>query len=194
MGIRSVKRAVFLDRDGVLNEAIVRNGKPYPPTSVGELIIPADVPDALNILQAEGFLLIGATNQPDVARGTTTKKAVLEINDILTQTLNLTEIRTCFHDDIDQCTCRKPRPGLLTKAAIDFAIDLQQSFMIGDRYKDIEAGFNAGCKTIWLRRHYLEKEPAQPADFIASTLMEATVWILDNFTRRKHIADKGFES
>jgi D-glycero-D-manno-heptose 1,7-bisphosphate phosphatase len=180
MGVRALsarKKAIFLDRDGVLNEAVVKNGKPYPPATIDEVIIPSDVRHALDHLRALGFLLIGATNQPDVARGITSKKTVLDINQMLIQQLDLLEIRTCFHDNADACSCRKPQPGLLTSAAEELQIDLTKSFMIGDRYKDIEAGFNAGCKTIWLQRDYLEKKPSPPADFTTSTLMEGALWI-----------------
>lgn len=168
--------AVFLDRDGVLNNVILKQGKPHPPASVAELTLPNDVQSALQILKSAGFLLIGATNQPDVARGTTKKSTVEAINAQLMTALPLAEIRVCYHDDIDNCECRKPSPGLLIQAAAEHNIDLQQSFMIGDRWKDIEAGENAGCKTIWIDNNYLEKKPKNP-NFIAANLTEAAIWI-----------------
>lgn len=173
-----LQKAIFLDRDGVLNNAIIHNGKPYPPASLSEVTIPEDVPHALKLLRTEGFLLIGATNQPDVARGKTTQQTVEEINDFLMSKLSLNDIRVCYHDDHDQCECRKPRPGLLLDAARDYQIDLKNSFMIGDRYKDVEAGLHAGCRSIWLQRDYLEKNPFSPPHFIASTFLECTLWIL----------------
>lgn len=173
-----MRRAVFLDRDGVLNHAVVKKGKPYPPKSVEELTIPHDVKAALTQLKAAGFLLIGATNQPDVARGTVTQSEVEAINQALMKALPLDEIRVCYHDDHDQCDCRKPFPGLLTKAAEDYAIDLNKSVMIGDRWKDIEAGQRAGCKTIWLNQCYEEKAPEAP-NFIASNLSEAALWCIN---------------
>lgn len=176
MGIRTLK-AIFLDRDGVLNHAIIKNGKPYPPASVSELTIPDDVQNALHTLKSAGFLLIGATNQPDVARGTTLKATVEAINDTIMAKLPLNEIRVCYHDDADNCPCRKPLPGLLTQAAHDHGIDLRKSVMIGDRWKDIEAGQRAGCKTIWIDNYYTEKKPKEP-DFIAANLSEAAAWIL----------------
>jgi D-glycero-D-manno-heptose 1,7-bisphosphate phosphatase len=172
------KKAVFLDRDGVLNAAIIKNGKPYPPASLEELRIPQDVPSALAKLKSAGFILIGATNQPDVARGTTSRALVDTINTEIMKTCPLDEIRVCFHDDVDECHCRKPLPGLLLDAAKDYAIDLQQSVMIGDRWKDIEAGQRAGCKTIWLNQNYAEKTPEIAPSFIATTLTEAVGWIL----------------
>ncbi|MHB1949734.1 MAG: D-glycero-alpha-D-manno-heptose-1,7-bisphosphate 7-phosphatase [Gammaproteobacteria bacterium] len=173
-------RAIFLDRDGVLNHVVIKNGKPYPPANVAELTIPADVKAALHMLKAAGFLLIGATNQPDVARGTTAKVTVEAINSYLMSELPLDEIRVCYHDDADNCECRKPSPGLLTRAACELGIDLTQSFMIGDRWKDIEAGQNAGCLTIWLDNQYQEKKPLRP-DFVATNLTQAAEWIKNNF-------------
>lgn len=171
------KKAVFLDRDGVLNHAVIKNGKPYPPSSLLELSIPDDVHQALDRLKLAGFMLIGATNQPDVARGTTAKTTVEAINKKLMSLLPLDEIRVCYHDDNDNCECRKPSPGLLTAAANEHDIDLTRSIMIGDRWKDIDAGKNAGCKSIWIHNNYAEKQPQSP-DFIAASLMEAAEWIL----------------
>jgi D-glycero-D-manno-heptose 1,7-bisphosphate phosphatase len=155
-----VRRAVYLDRDGVINAAVVREGKPFPPASVRELIIPAETEPALSALSAAGFLLIGVTNQPDVRRGISTLSDVEAINSTLMSRLPLTTILTCFHDDSDHCGCRKPLPGLLTQAAEKYAIDLTNSFMVGDRWKDVEAGLRAGCVTVFLDRGYAEPAPA----------------------------------
>jgi len=171
------QRAVFLDRDGVLNHAVVKNGKPYPPANLAELSIPDDAVSALTALKSAGFLLIGATNQPDVARGTTTQASVEAINNKLMDLLPLDTILVCYHDDADQCDCRKPLPGLMLSAAAKHHIDLTNSFMIGDRWKDITAGQNAGCKTIWLKQNYDEKGPDKPADFITNNLTTAVQWI-----------------
>lgn len=173
-----MRKAVFLDRDGVLNKAIVKNGKPYPPSSLEELKIDADTLPALRRLKEKGYLLIGATNQPDVARGTTPKSFVESINNVILDKLPLDEMRVCYHDDVDQCDCRKPRPGLLTKTASDLNIDLKNSFMIGDRWKDVAAGKSAGCKTIWLDCAYDEKFSADKADVTVLTLTEAIDWII----------------
>jgi D-glycero-D-manno-heptose 1,7-bisphosphate phosphatase len=175
-----MRRAIFLDRDGVLNAAVLKNGKPYPPSNLNELQIPADVPGAIASLKAAGFLLLGATNQPDVARGTTSRTTVEAINTHLMQSLSLDEIRVCYHDDADRCFCRKPLPGLLLEAAKTFAVDLTESFMIGDRWKDIEAGDRAGCKTIWINRNYNEKRPEKTPHFEAKNLSEAAAWILQS--------------
>jgi len=182
MGVGSLKiKAVFLDRDGVINEAIIREGRPYPPQSVHEMVISADALESLQRLKSEGFALIGATNQPDVARGTTSKELVEGINHALLQQLPLDEIRVCYHDDHDYCDCRKPAAGLLLQAAVDKNIDLQNSFMIGDRWKDIQAGKKAGCRTIWLDKGYQEPFIGDAPDFITTSLMDAANWIINHY-------------
>lgn len=173
-------KAIFLDRDGVLNESIVKNGKPYPPANLTELRMADDVLPALQLLKSLGYLLIGATNQPDVARGTTSRETVESINATLMNALPLDTIRVCYHDDNDACSCRKPLPGLLIDAAKEQNIHLAESVMIGDRWKDIEAGQKAGCKTIWLNKNYEEAKPKIPPDFTATSLMQAAKWIQEN--------------
>jgi D-glycero-D-manno-heptose 1,7-bisphosphate phosphatase len=174
-----VNRAVFFDRDGVLNQAVQIEGKPYPPASVNELIINSEASEALGQLKAAGFLLIGVTNQPDVARGQTSKECVELINRKLLMNLPLDDIRVCYHDDKDECTCRKPKPGLILQAADDFSIDVTQSYMVGDRWRDIEAGKDASCKSIWLINNYLEKKP-ETMDYSADSLLDVAQWILKN--------------
>ena len=171
-----MRRAVFLDRDGVINRAVVRDGKPYPPADLAALEILPGVPEALTALHQAGFLLIVVTNQPDVARGTTLRKVVEEINHYLISTFPIDEIRTCYHD-CDECDCRKPLPGALLAAAKLRGIDMSQSFMVGDRWRDIEAGQRAGCKTIFIDYGYSEKQP-KFINHRVSSLKEATKLIL----------------
>ena len=177
-------QAVFLDRDGVLNRAIVREGKPYPPTKLAELEILSGVPEACAALREAGFLLIVVTNQPDVARGTQRRELVEAMNRALSSRLPLDDIRVCYHDDADCCLCRKPKPGLLLEAARDWHIDLSASFMVGDRWKDIEAGRNAGCKTVFIDRGYAEGRPAC-SDHQAGSLTDAVDWILQRSTQQR---------
>jgi D-glycero-D-manno-heptose 1,7-bisphosphate phosphatase len=172
-------RAVFLDRDGVLNRAIVKDGKPHPPANLEELEIPEDVPQALRALKEAGFLLVGATNQPDVSRGTQKRETVEAIHAALIKALPLEEIFVCYHDDRDGCSCRKPLPGLLYQAADRYAIDLSSSFMIGDRWKDIEAGQRAGCVTILIDHQYSEPLAVRPPDYRVHLLSEAVNCILN---------------
>lgn len=170
-------KAVFLDRDGVINRAIVREGKPYPPADLGELEILPGVKDALLTLKAAGYLLVVVTNQPDVARGTTPRETVEAINDALGAALPIDEFRTCYHDSGDGCDCRKPLPGALLSAAAKHGIALSDSFMVGDRWRDIEAGEKAGCHTIFIDYGYTEKQPEAP-DYRVSSLSEAADVIL----------------
>ncbi len=152
-------KAVFLDRDGVINLPIVRDGKPYPPESVRGLEIYPDAADALNRLKAAGYRLIVVTNQPDVARGRQTREAVEAINQAIRRQLPIDEFRVCYHDDQHGCPCRKPKPGALLDAAREHAIDLAESYMIGDRWRDVAAGQSAGCRTIFIERGYAERSP-----------------------------------
>ncbi|NTW99378.1 MAG: HAD-IIIA family hydrolase [Geobacteraceae bacterium] len=154
-----MKRAVFLDRDGVTIEAIVREGKPYSPATLSAVKITEDIDIVLQKISAAGFMIIGITNQPDVARGLQTKEAVEEINHYLVDILPIKTIMLCCHDEKDECNCRKPKPGLLLDAAKLFNIDLAESYMVGDRWKDVDAGKAAGCKTIFIDYGYLERQP-----------------------------------
>jgi len=177
MGIGAVK-AVFFDRDGVLNEASIRDGLPYPPNGLEELQIVPDAADSLARLKAAGFLLIVVTNQPDVAKGKQSRQGVEAIHAVLRRELPLDEILTCWHDDADHCSCRKPKPGLLLEAAGRWGIRLRESFLVGDRWRDIDAGAAAGCRTVLIDRHYRERAPDHPPDFQGVSLAEATQWIL----------------
>ena len=170
-------RAVFLDRDGVINRATVRDGRPYPPEHIAELEILPGVPGALARLRAAGFRLIVVTNQPDVARGTQRREVIDAMHAHLMAVLPLDEIRVCPHDDADQCVCRKPRPGLLEDAAGEAGLCLADSVMVGDRWRDIEAGRLAGCRTVLVDYGYAEQAPAPP-DLVVRSLAEAVDWIL----------------
>lgn len=157
MGVYPKVKAVFLDRDGVLNKAVIVDGKPYPPKSVDELQIPEGVKEGLKQLKKLDYLLIVITNQPDVARGITPMKIVDDINNNLKQQLLIDDIFCCVHDNADNCDCRKPKPGMIFAAAKKWNIDLDYSFMVGDRWRDVETGKNAGLKTILIDYAYTEK-------------------------------------
>jgi len=172
-----MRRAVFLDRDGVINRAIVRDGRPYPPASLAEVEILPGVSDALRVLHAKGFMLIVVTNQPDVARGTTQKDTIEKINASLAAELKIDEFRVCYHDNEDRCDCRKPKTGALIAASKKHGVDLGGSYMVGDRWRDIQAGQAAGCKTIFIDYGYQEKQPKSP-DYRCSSLTEATAFII----------------
>lgn len=176
-----MRRAVFLDRDGVINRAVVREGRPYPPANLGEMEILPGVAEALAALHAAGFMLIVITNQPDVARGTTPRAVVEEINQHLADRLPIDEFRTCYHDSGDGCDCRKPQPGAILSAARQHGIELGESYLIGDRWRDTEAGQRAGCRVFFIDYGYAEKQP-ESIDFRVHSLEEAAHIILEAMT------------
>jgi D-glycero-D-manno-heptose 1,7-bisphosphate phosphatase len=185
--VRPAKPAVFLDRDGVLNEAIVHDGKPYPPCDLSEFVIAHGARAALEELKREGFLLIVVTNQPDIARGKAKRADVDKINAQLAAILPLDAIEVCEHDDKERCDCRKPKPGMILRAREKLDVDLAGSFMVGDRWRDIEAGRRAGCRTILIGDGYAETFPCAPTIKRAS-LPGAASWIVQQsrLERRSH--------
>jgi transaldolase len=174
----NVRRAVFLDRDGVLNEPVIRDGKPFPPQDAADLVVCAGAKEALEGLRAAGFALICVTNQPDVARGTTSPAAIEAIHARLRAELPLDDIIVCPHDDVDACVCRKPKPGLLHEGARRHGIDPDSSYLVGDRWRDIEAGTAAHCRTIFVDRGYDERAPSVRPDVRVANIVEAATWII----------------
>lgn len=171
-----MRRAVFLDRDGVLNRAVSRAGKPFVPSSLAELEIMPGVPEALGKLHAAGFLLIAVTNQPDVRRGLISRESVESIHAFMREHLPLDEIRVCYHVNEDRCACRKPLPGMIYAAAVEREIALGRSYMVGDRWRDVGAGTAAGCTTILVNK-YPEATHLE-ADIDLPDLPAAADWIL----------------
>jgi D-glycero-D-manno-heptose 1,7-bisphosphate phosphatase len=170
--------AAFLDRDGVINAAIVRDGRPHPPASLAELRILPGVAEACRRLRAAGFYVLVVTNQPDIARGATNASEVARINDVLLDQLALDAILVCPHDDADRCHCRKPQPGLLLDAAERWSIDLTRSTMVGDRWRDVCAGQAAGVATVFIDRGYAERQP-DDVDCRTDELITALPFILE---------------
>lgn len=154
------RRAVFLDRDGVLNRAVVRDGRPYPPATVEEFELYDDVLAGCERLKNAGFLLVVASNQPDVGRGSQSRAIAEAINSKLVQLIPfLDRIEVCFHAGEgygENCDCRKPKPGMLFHAAELLNIDLPGSYMIGDRWQDVDCAKAAGCRAIFIDRGYTE--------------------------------------
>ena len=173
------RRAVFLDRDGVINRALIREGKPYPPAGLDEFEILSDVAEACAALKAAGFLLVVATNQPDVGRGTLPQRTVESLHAFMCRQLPIDRVEVCYHPGKgqSQCDCRKPLPGMLTRAAGALGIDLARSWMVGDRWRDMDCGRAAGCRTVFIDRGYAEALRAAP-DFRAGGLLEAAEIIL----------------
>lgn len=172
-----MNKAVFFDRDGVINKAVVKEGKPYPPATIDELEFIDGVQEGLKQLKGLGFIIIVCTNQPDVARGKTLQSAVDVIHKHLEKILPIDEVYCCFHDDVENCHCRKPKPGMLLDAAKKWNIDLQHSFMVGDRWRDIEAGKQAGVTTILIDYNYDEKK-TEP-DFTTTDFKKVINYIIN---------------
>lgn len=172
-----MKRGVFLDRDGVINRTLLRDGRPYAPVRLDDLEILPGVPESLRALRQAGFRLIVVTNQPDISRGSMTREILNTLHRHLLATLDLDAVKVCCHVDEDDCCCRKPRPGMILEAAAEWGLDLAASYLVGDRWRDIEAGQAAGCKTVWIRSDYAERQP-RGFDAEAPSLQLASQWIL----------------
>jgi len=175
-----MRRAVFLDRDGVINRSVVRDGKPYPPPTLDQFIYLPGVEECIKELRNVGYLVIVVTNQPDVATGVQTREVVDSIHAKLYKDQLCDDIKVCFHIDEDDCGCRKPKPGMLIEAAKEWGISLKDSFMVGDRWRDIAAGKAAGCFTYYVDYQYQERRPDRPNQIVIS-LEDAGRHILQNF-------------
>ena len=175
------RRAVFLDRDGVINRVVVRNGMPYPPSHVEEFEVYEDVPNGCARLKAANFLLIVISNQPDVGRGTQSREAVEAMNLKMQSALPLLDrIEVCYHAGErygEACDCRKPRPGLILRAVAELNIDLKRSYVVGDRWRDVDCARAAGCRSIFIQRDYKEGLREAP-DFTVANFNDAVAAVL----------------
>lgn len=181
----SSRRAVFLDRDGVINRALVRDGVSVPPATVDEIEVLPGVSEACVALRDAGYVVVVVTNQPDVARGTQRRETVEAINAALAERVRWDDLRVCYHDDEDHCACRKPAPGMLLAAAVDWQIDMSSSYIVGDRWKDIAAGQEAGCSTILVGGSGTEAARVTP-NFCAPNLAKAATVILERAQSTAH--------
>lgn len=172
-----MNRAVFLDRDGVLNKVKLQNNLPFPPSSIQEVEIIDGVLEGVDLLLSSGFVLVVVTNQPDVARGKATKLEVEEINSYIGKLLGIEHFYTCFHDDVVRCRCRKPFPGLIQQAGLELNLNLASSYLVGDRWRDIAAGQSAGCETFFIDYSYPEKQPHKPFTRVSSLLEAASLLV-----------------
>jgi D-glycero-D-manno-heptose 1,7-bisphosphate phosphatase len=171
------RRAVFLDRDGVINRALVRGGRPYPPDALEQFELLPGVVEAVASLRAAGFLVVVATNQPDVASGRQRREVVEAMHERIRRFVPVDAIKVCYHGEADGCCCRKPRPGMILEAAEEHSVDLARSFMVGDRWRDVGAGRAARCGTILVGDGYGEIFP-DPPDASVRSLREAADLIL----------------
>lgn len=182
----TARRAVFLDRDGVLNRAVEREGRPHPPASAAELDVADGAAEACEALREAGLALIVVSNQPDVARHIQAPAEVDAIHAELFKHVPVDDVYVCFHDDADGCGCRKPAPGLLQAAAERHGLDLPASFMVGDRWRDVEAGRRAGCRTVFIDHGWDERRPV--ADAVVTGVLDAARWILHTLDRGGDLA------
>lgn len=170
------RRAVFLDRDGVLNDVVLRNGAPESPRTLEQLVLAHDITAVQRLKDAE-LLLFLITNQPDLARGNVTQLFLDTILERIRAHVPLDDVRVCPHDDADECACRKPKPGMLLDLAREWHIDLDRSWVIGDMWRDVGAARAAGCRSILIRRDYnVDADP----DVAVSTLSEAVEAVLND--------------
>lgn len=175
-----MRKAVFLDRDGVLNQSMLIEGVPKPPISIEDVEILPGVVEAIQVLKKYQFVPVVVTNQPDVARGDATQSQVKAINTYIGSLTNIKHFYTCFHDDADLCDCRKPLPGLIYRATHDLNLSLEDSFMVGDRWRDIGAGNAAGCRSFFIDQSCDERKPELPYIKVDS-LLSATEIITESF-------------
>ena len=176
-------RAVFLDRDGVLNDVVTRDGVVSSPRHIDEFRLRDEARDSLPQLAAAGFRLFVVTNQPDVARGMLDPDVLALCNERLQTALPIEAVHVCPHDDHDACDCRKPKPGLIHRIAGDVGVTLSDSYVIGDSWKDVAAGRAAGCRTILLRRSY---NTGTDADHVVASLAEAVRVVLADMPSNPH--------
>ena len=174
-----LRPAVFLDRDGTLNAAVVRDDRPYPPATVAEFQLLPGVAEGCRALHAAGYMLVVATNQPDVGRGTQPQAAVEAMHAHLQALIpEIARIEVCYDPGRGEPSRRrKPEPGMLLDAAAALGLDPARSWMIGDRWRDIAAGHAAGCRTVFIDWGYAEAL-RQPPEFTVRSFAEAAGIIL----------------
>jgi D-glycero-D-manno-heptose 1,7-bisphosphate phosphatase len=169
------RRAVFLDRDGVLTEATIREGRAYAPLTLEDFRLVEGAAGQVARLRQAGLVPIVFTNQPEVARGLLAPQILAEMHGRLRDAIPVEDVLVCSHDSHDGCACHKPKPGMLQAAAGRWNLDLQGSFVIGDRWRDIDAGRAAGCYTVLIERPYSQ---CPSPDARVATLEEAVDLIL----------------
>ena len=169
---RGLMSAVFLDRDGVIVVPEFRDRKSFAPRRLEDFRLYPEAAASLQRLKRAGFLLAVVTNQPDVGNGVTPRSEVDAMHEIMTRELPVDAVKACFHRQVDNCDCRKPKPGMILEAASELGIDLEKSFMVGDRKGDVDAGRAAGCFTVFIDLGYAEPAPEAP-DYVVRSISEA---------------------
>lgn len=194
MGKHSLtRRAVFLDRDGVLSRPIVRDRRPYAPSALEDFELYDDAAQGCALLKGENFLLVVVTNQPDVGRGQVEPAIVQAMHRKLRADLPaIDRIEVCYHAGKrhgQPCDCRKPKPGMILRAARELSINLAASYLIGDRWRDIDCARAAGCRAIFIERGYNEALREKP-DLVVSGFAQAADAVLCDAQAGLHFACK----
>lgn len=175
--VSSGRRAVFLDRDGVLVVPEFRAGRSFAVRDLNNFQLYPEAEESLCRLKEDGFLLVVVTNQPDVGRGLVATTVLDEMHRRLKARLPIDRIETCIHQPSDCCNCRKPRPGMILSAAAALGIDLGRSFMVGDRATDIVAGHLAGCRTVFIDLGYSAEAAPEASEWSVGSIGEAAALI-----------------
>ena len=165
-------RGAFIDRDGVINKVKLQKNTPLPPSKIDEIEILEGVLEAITILTKKKFVPVVVTNQPDIARGLYSREHVDSINQRIGQLTGIKHFYVCPHDDNQFCYCRKPKPGLIKQAVLDLNLTMAGSIVVGDRWRDIEAGQSLKISSYFIDYSYDEKRPEQPY-LKVSSLLEA---------------------
>jgi D-glycero-D-manno-heptose 1,7-bisphosphate phosphatase len=163
-------RGAFLDRDGILNKTYFQGNIPIPPSNLDEVEIITGVIEAINLFVEHNFLPVVVTNQPDISRGLNSLELVESINQKIGDLTGINHFYICPHDDQHMCNCRKPKPGLINLAASELSLELKGSIMVGDRWRDIEAGQALDLTSYFVDYSYDEKKPIQPFVKVSSLL------------------------
>ena len=161
-------KCVFLDRDGVINQPIIINKKPYSPRKIQEFIFTTDIKNLINKVVNLGYKVIVVTNQPDIATGDLSESLLNHFHKCITDEMLINDIFVCKHKSSDNCNCRKPKPGLIIEAAIKHKINLKESFFIGDRWKDVDAANKVECHSIFIDYGYSERLKTDPKNCVKS--------------------------
>ena len=180
-----MRRAVFLDRDGVINAAVVLDRKPYSPKNFAGIKILDGVIEAIKSLMAQNFIPVIITNQPDITRKIITESDLISMHKIISKKTQIKHFYVCPHDEKDLCECRKPKPGLITQAAKELQLDLNSSFLVGDRWRDIAAAQALNIESFFIDYSYAEKQPSKPYTRVSSLLEVSKILaerIRDDFT------------
>lgn len=150
-----MKKAVFVERDGILNEVQAGPKHPIIPLTLEEFKINPKAKAPLRTLKDAGFVIIVTTNQPGLTRGYQSRRELDLMHDLIRRSFPIDDLFLCGHDEADHCPCRKPRPGLMIEAAFKWHLNLDHSFVISDKWQDAEAARTAGCTSLLLKSPWI---------------------------------------